>query len=639
MRYFVEIGKSGDQYSGSLHQGDPEKAQSLPDLKLGTEAEIEIKGKSYRLGDLIHALIGYQESDLKLAFDERGQLQIGQYLYDQVFAALHLHEQNENEIDVRILTQDEHIARLPWVLLNRRGIFLAAAGWSVALASTIDTRDCELPPSPKMLVVAPQPDDFPNTRAEPHLEALEDLLSASDHRLSFGNHLRAAYTWEEFTQAIKEFEPQIVYYYGHGVGDMHTARLVFAAGKHQQRKDVPVADFALWLREMTVPPCLVYVNCCLGDAAGFLGAGIQLEDFVPAVITNRTVAKIDAAQAQAMALWESILLKGIAPHRAVAKLYGRMGHLDLSTADVRWMTPVLHCHYANWKANAPLPVSRLEHDPHWYLKIDRVTQFSTVATQTRQMLREQKLRSLAFVWYGQEGQGIEIFHQRLNVELREDLSNTFVYEVRPEWPAELENYHHSFRDMMTEAFEVNSLEDIPARIRSKTHGAFEKQTLVYIRHQPVVSPKKMTPQRLRHSINPKTLQEYLKWWNTIFVPLLERQQFALSGVSFVVKNPPKFRSLILDKERLEDLYLNETIFRLLDEMERVAKRDLLDFLRTHNIRLPIQRQDRVLERILERTEGHYEKTIEELKHLVDIAWDLTEEETQAMELEEEEYDY
>jgi hypothetical protein len=373
------------------------------------------------------------------------------------------------------------------------------------------------------------------------------------------------------------------------------------------------------------------MNCCQGDTGGFLGIGRQLEDFIPAVLTNRTVASVEAAQAQAIAFWENVLLKGVTPHKAVAALYGNLGELNVTTADTRWMTPVFYAHYESWQSHPPRPPGRLEHDPHWHLKIDRVTQFGTVSLLTRQMLRERKPRSLAFVWYGTAGQGIEIFHQRLNVELQEDLSDTFVYEVRPAWPLELANPHRSFQDMMLEVFDVDYPEDIPTHIRSKTRGTFGKQTLVYVRHQPVTSAK---------VINPKTLKIYLEWWNVVFVPLLrETQTYVLLGVSFIVKNPPKFRALILDKERVEDLYLEDTVFRLLDEMEEVALRDLLDFLRTHNIRLPIKRRDKVLQQILEKTEGHYEKTIVELKDLVEKAWDLSEEDENAIEQLEEEYDY
>jgi hypothetical protein len=308
-----------------------------------------------------------------------------------------------------------------------------------------------------------------------------------------------------------------------------------------------------------------------------------------------------------------------------------MGELGLSTADARWMTPVLHAHYGSWRANPPTPPGRLVHDPYWHLKVDRVTQFSTVATQTRQMLRECKPRSLAFAWYGREGEGIEIFHQRLNIELREDLGGVYVDEVRPDWPRDLHNYHRSFSDMLTEAFSVNELADIPARVRAKTRGAAGRQTLIYVRHQPVRSAR---------LINPKTLGEYLRWWNDTFAPLLENQQFALLGVSFVVNKPPKFRELILDREGLEDLYLEKTIFRLLQEMEQVAKRDLLDFLRSHSIHLPLDRRDAVLSEILKRTEGRYEATIEELKDVLEKAWDRAEESRKGSGApEDEDYDY
>ena len=69
------------------------------------------------------------------------------------------------------------------------------------------------------------------------------------------------------------------------------------------------------------------------------------------------------------------------------------------------------------------------------------------------------------------------------------------------------------------------------------------------------------------------------------------------------------------EERVEDLELDATMFQLLDEMDRLVKRDLLDFLQTHNIRLPIDRRDRVLDKILEKTDGQYEMTLEELKDL------------------------
>lgn len=635
MHYIVEIKNHNGQYHGTIHQGNPAFGHALPNLQLHPEAEIIIKGEACKLGDLVQTLIDHQADELAFAFDERGQLEIGRHLYQQIFAeaksGLHADalEKSANSrtqaglhpsetIDLRIITDDEHLARLPWVLLADKGVFLTTAGWTITLSTKTATRGCELPPSPRMLIIAPQPRDVAPTRAQTHFEKLESHFSAQDHRLSLGKNLKLAHTWEEFTQLAKEFEPHIVYYYGHGTGDQDNGRLVFATGTSRQRVDKPIADFALCLRQMPTPPLLAYVNCCLGDAAGALGAGIQLGDFIPAVVTNRTKARIEAAQAQAFAFWEGVLFKGLAPHRAVANLYAKFGELNLSQEDARWMNPVVHGHYGQWRANPPRPVNRLEHDPNWHVKLDRVEQFSTVATQTRQMLRERKPRSLAFVWYGQKGQGVEIFHERLKVELREDLPEVSIEEVRPEWPMDLHNCHRSFSDMLTEAFRVNSLHDVAASLRAKIQGASGKQTLVYVRHQPVTSS--------RHLINPKTYKDYLEWWDSHFVPLLEQRQFGLLAVSFEVENPAKFEKAMEEKVRINDLVLHDTVFRLLNALEKVARKDLLDFLQTHSIRLPLLRRDKILTKILEETGGHYEMTIAALKDLVQRAWDLTEEE-------------
>jgi hypothetical protein len=196
------------------------------------------------------------------------------------------------------------------------------------------------------------------------------------------------------------------------------------------------------------------------------------------------------------------------------------------------------------------------------------------------------------------------------VELREDLTNTFVWQVRPAWPMHLDNYHESFSDMLCQVFDVNSLEDIPARIRTESRGAFGKQTLVYVRHEPV---------RSAAMFDPADLREYVSWWDSEIAPLLEKSQFVLLSASFLVNNPPKFAEYVAE-EGIDELDIKKTVFWLLNEMENVAKRDLLLFLRTHNIDLPGKRREKVLQKILAKTKGRYEQTIEELKKLRREAW-------------------
>jgi len=259
---------------------------------------------------------------------------------------------------------------------------------------------------------------------------------------------------------------------------MESTYLLFASGQGDRLDRRPVADFAQVLRNLDRAPALVYVNCCQGDAGGDLGVGRLLEAFVPAVITNRTLAMIETAQAQALALWEALLMKGESPDAALALLYSRRIGPDVRADEVRWMTPVLHGHYSDWTANVPPPLRRDVHDPFWHLKVDRVEQVGVVKDQTRQMLREGKPKAHAFLWYGEPGEGVDIFHNRLDKELREDNPDNRVWTVHPYWPDELVTPHRSFSDMLCEACGVSDLEDISAQFRHLTGGATGKGALL-----------------------------------------------------------------------------------------------------------------------------------------------------------------
>lgn len=518
---------------------------------------------------------------------------------------------------LHIRCPDEAITRLPWVLLAQGGGFLIARGWSPVISSGArQPRDCLLPAAPRILVVAPRPQGVADTQAEAHLKALGRELARFDARLALGKRLRAVETWEDCVAQLKGFKPQVVYYYGHGLarGSDASTRLVFAAGPRRRREDRPVADLAGVLRGLEEPPLLAYINCCQGDAGGLLGVGRQLETEagIPAVITNRTIAEIPAAQAQAMQLFENLLPRGEPPHQAVHGLYRDPAGLGLSTADVRWLTPVLHAHYGDWRTSAR-PAAAPDTDPDWSLKIDRVSQFSLVDNQTRQMLREGRPRCMAFVWYGREDDGVDLFHHRLEVELQESLRgmDTAFLPIAPDWPEELGNSDLSFRDKTLEACEevlgAERLEDIPYSLR--THSLGRARSLIYVRHRPVPASNRL--------INPETLDAYLAWWDEHLLPLLEPDQFVLIGVSFVVRKPGAFQNAMAEQAIGEENPLRHGVFHLLNRMDALARGDLRTFLRTHRIGiaegLSNQTLNRLLDEILARTGGRYEQTVEELK--------------------------
>lgn len=632
MRYFVEITAAAEGYEALIYQDNPAVGRIRPGLALGPQASLHIKDKPYTLGELVAALAGANRRLLAEAFDQRGQIELGQHLYRELFGetlpgALKRHE--SGPLDLRIVTADEHLMRLPWPLLAHQGVFLATEGWAVSLARSRELQRCALPEHPRLLVIAPEPAGA-RTRAKAHIEQLERRLSIYDHRLRLDEHLRLVTSWEELLECLSEFSPHLVYFYGHGSGDAYSSQMVFADGA-QRRIEKPVTDLVQELRALPELPLLVYVNCCGGDAGGLLGAGMQLSPYVPAVITNRTIAEVDWAQSTALALWEGVLVKGLAPHAALARLPAGLAELNLSFGDARWITPVLHGHYDRWEAPPARRYDAQERDPFWHLKLDRVGQFGAVSYQTRQMLRERRPSSLAYVWYGQPGQGIELFHRRLQVELQDDLHpHATLYEVRPEWPRQFLDPERSFEEMLTEAFGVASLKLVSQSIRAVSRGAAGRPVLVYVRHQPV---------RSKDVLSLPQLKAYIRWWDRAFAPLLREHQYALLGISFEVEKPARFRSFLLDGEQIATVDLTHTNFRLLDELERIAKDDLYDFLKAHNIQLPSRQRDRILDEILDQTSGNYEQTITSLRRYVDRALDQIEDEKRRQPAAEADYDY
>ena len=193
-----------------------------------------------------------------------------------------------------------------------------------------------------------------------------------------------------------------------------------------------------------------------------------------AVVTNRAVATIPAAQAQALELWDALLIRGEPPHRAVAGMYRRLANLGLTLRDVRWMTPVLHRRYGVWQSSPPRPRNRTERDPNWRVRLDRLKQVGQVFLETSQMLHQRRPRALAYFWYGEEGQGIELFRERLRVEFLQMPREISFHQVDPEWPDD----SRSFEDTMSAAFHVQSLEEVPGRIRGWTRSDPRRPALV-----------------------------------------------------------------------------------------------------------------------------------------------------------------
>jgi hypothetical protein len=599
------------RYEGKLsrdREGNPLQLGGLaPDAK-------PFNTRSDTLGSILSRLLTMDAGFIK-EFDERFQLELGRYLYRETIGQAGWSDLPiEGDTELRILTDDEHISRLPWVLLARDGNFLCATGWSVSLGlPNAKNEDGFLPPSPSLLIVAPEPADRAPTQAARHIEELEKRLSSADRYLKRGEHLLVVDTWEDLLRVLPRFKADLLYYYGHGQGTFDSSRLLFP-GTGTRAREVPVMDLTQAIREVGQDRlALAYINCCQADAGGILGAGRQLSEVAAAVVTNRTITPVSAAQAQAQAFWEALLVRGEPPHRAVADMYSRLANLGFTFGDARWMTPVLHRRYSVWQSTPPKPGNRTERDPHWRVTLDRITQAGQVLLETNNMLYRRWPRALAYFWYGEEGQGIQLFHERLWVELQRSAVGTTLYQVNPRWPDEWLESFRSFEDMMTEAFEVQDLEDVPGRIRGKMRSDSRKPALIYVCHKSL---------RYEDGVHPARMQEYLEWWDRVFATRLEEAGVhGLLGISFVSRNPARVQRLL--SESLEGLHLERMAFHVLDKMEEVILKDLTHFLNIHGRSLPRGRSQAILQEILDRTGGRYEMTLEALKDLLDRNLDIT----------------
>jgi hypothetical protein len=598
---------------------------SLDDLSLRPNSTLTVNGESCRLEEPMDVLLKddgqNSQPALERFFDEQGQFELGIFLYDQIFRDLSDNERRTldaaDRVDLVIVTSDPFLARLPWVLLVRNRQFLAAGRWSIALALRTDVlvHLGELPGSPKLLVVCPNPRtaEYCDTQADEHLEELEVALRGRDPGLAQGRRLLVARAWDECRLQLREEQPDALYFYGHGEGDAVKSRLVFVDGAN--RPDLrPIAELAHCLAKLDLKPLIAYVNCCHGDAGGPLNVGGQLAEILPAVVTNRTVAFPTQARAQAQRFWEETLLFATAPDQAVRKLYGLIDEPEFTLRNPRWMTPVLYRGYGVWKAT-PVRDASAVLDPYWREKIDREHQFGISFAQSTRMLKDGKPRGVAFVWFGAEGDGMERFHERLNVDLGDMLpEGVKLIEYRPHWPLEMRapktnfNPGPSFRQMYAHAFgDIHDLRDVAGRVR-RTVGADARKTLIYVRHQVITDPD---------HFNGLLLRQYLMWWDKQLETMLAPGQFCLLGISYQSKNPLQFADAVHHRLDLENLPYQHGLCRILAPLGTIEETHLRDFVRTHKITIPEEGRTDLLRGILERTEGRYDAVIRELEGLVE----------------------
>lgn len=250
---------------------------------------------------------------------------------------------------LRICTAVPRLLSLPWRLLSWEGYFLADHNWTMELVPAVQVQTrVKLTVPCKLLIVAPQYAGMANIGTARHLASLKTSLCERLPGWDNERLWREVQSRKQLVNALSGMQPDIVYYFGHGsltAGGLPSLELGAARDKADH---LLLSDLLRMLQDN--PPQVVWLNGCMTGAEGFHGAGHQLGQTVPIVISQRTTAFSGHAAQLAQSFFQRFLLDGQEPALA-------LHHLDdlYSRTDFQWSTTMFHTSYASCEVQTHQP--------------------------------------------------------------------------------------------------------------------------------------------------------------------------------------------------------------------------------------------------------------------------------------------
>lgn len=585
------------------------------------EDKITLRGKETSLQTILSWLDDFDVDQLEAKMGEDGIYALGLYLYQQTLAQHPKHQQFPNEaLRLTIISDCPHIHRIPWTMLSRDG-FLLQTVWQIALSTSVPKQQVDWPTLPALLIMAPEPtldskgNTLPPTQAQHHIAQLQKSLS---HWAAYKSEdkFRVVTHWDEVQHALQNDRYDVIYYYGHGSGDgSHRSRLLFEMPQQRKAAEKTFQDLRTELQQAGhKAPHLCYINACFGSSGGLMGAGLQLGYVCDAVLSNRTAAVVDTARQQGEEFLKALILEDRPPDIALRDALNRC---NSTSGDIRMMTPLLHRNYADWKPVKKKTTFVLERtDPHWEHTLDRLTQSGTLQKQIGQAVRNNHPETLLFVWYGCENVGIELFHKRVPLDIRELRLNVQIAKVRMDWPPK--SHIHSARSFepallaglreaaSTIAQPPSGLHSMPGFLHQLA-GQSGRKTLFHLQLQTVNE---------QLGVDPDDVASFINWWQSQVAPHLKdaRVQTVIT-LGFELTHPHIMEEAFEEcVEPLNDEYRNLSA-HLLPRLELLSERDIRDFLKRFFPDWSRNRMRTEIALIMEEARGNYPATLNMLNNI------------------------
>lgn len=397
----------------------------------------------------------YYTEDQTVALVADHQLAIGRALFDAVFKPLDEEALNWMEqfdggldtargpLDLLIRSSSPDITNLPWPLLNFRNRFCFERLWQIALDYRPDTSKHAkilFPDRPRVLLACPEPQGLQHTDWQTHVDMLKETLKPDGNALKEISFLDCGGRWSDVREALRSQEYDVLYYYGHGARTEHGGAVLQFEDETGQPMNVPPADLRLAISDGPSRPLLAYINCCNGAGDDLSNFGAGLIRAAPAVVSNRTVALQSAARQQALDFLSAVTLGRCSPQVAYARMLRDLVPSNLTTMDLRWMTPVLYRAFDDW---VPAGSGRSSdwNIVEWQSFLNRDEEVSAFKTGMKTLSDEvDPSDALVHFAIGDEGDGLPHLLQRLQQETQRKGDNEIaVSRVRTyhvSWPSE-----------------------------------------------------------------------------------------------------------------------------------------------------------------------------------------------------------
>lgn len=330
----------------------------------------------------------------------------------------------------------DFVSRVPWTLLTRSDSedapFLALDAVE-PVAITIDaapersgtawSQSIKMPPYPRVLLVIPRVSEagVTPTGGEAHELALVTELEPyfSDQARTC---LKVVRSYPEFVRVIAtdedRFEPQVVYFYGHGLTEGFGTSFQFEGpeGTADWHNFDDVHGELHRLVQRTRFPPVIWVNACLGGAAESDSALRVLSPIACCVITTRTLSAVSDSQALGLAALPRIVRDGQAPPGAIRDA---LHHKPLPIRAARWASTIISVQYDSWTAlgSEGRIAADLESAGDFPLRLDRAEPLGRVAQHLTDRLALAPA-SLPILWHGAAEQGLAAFETLIAERMR-----------------------------------------------------------------------------------------------------------------------------------------------------------------------------------------------------------------------------